>query len=230
MPKISTLSGDATSPRPKKNGIIVAHIVNNKGGWGKGFVLAVDKVSPCPKAAYKAWAEAHNRDIPLGETQFVEALPGYFVSNMCAQDGLKGTDENPCLVDYKALERCLRMTFHRAIRLSYHVHIPEGMGSGLAGGDKDTILKLIQKTAEEVEKKTTIPNPPELNIFLWKFDDTSANSYVAPVVADAPVPPPVPPVPPHPSATHVPTQQDAPPVEETGAKLTTNADDIAGLG
>ena len=76
MAKIETRIGDATSPRPKKNGVIVAHLVNNKGAWGGGFVHALNDLSPVPAAAYKAWAAANQKDIPLGQVQFVEILPG----------------------------------------------------------------------------------------------------------------------------------------------------------
>ncbi len=42
MTTIQYLKGDATSPQAKGTKII-AHICNDIGGWGKGFVLAVSK-------------------------------------------------------------------------------------------------------------------------------------------------------------------------------------------
>ncbi len=34
---------------------MVAHVCNDIGGWGKGFVLAVSRRWPEPEAAYRAW-------------------------------------------------------------------------------------------------------------------------------------------------------------------------------
>lgn len=180
---IEIKTGDATAvSRTPKNGVIIAHIVNCKGAWGGGFVLALSKMSPIPVAAYKAWHEQSQGDIPMGETQFVEVETGKFVANMCAQ-----TLGTGCLVDYRALERCLKVTFLRALRLGYQVHIPAGMGSGLAGGDKAKILGIIEAMKKRTETsskfakwvKEHTDTPLELNITLWEFDDTTAESYVS---------------------------------------------------
>ncbi|WP_253732040.1 hypothetical protein [Listeria monocytogenes] len=42
MTQITYLKGDATNPMAKGNKII-AHICNDVGGWGKGFVLAISR-------------------------------------------------------------------------------------------------------------------------------------------------------------------------------------------
>lgn len=42
MKMINYLKGDATNPEISGNKII-AHICNDVGGWGKGFVVAVSK-------------------------------------------------------------------------------------------------------------------------------------------------------------------------------------------
>ena len=54
MAVITYLKGDATQPQAKGNRII-AHVCNDPGGWGKGFVVAVSKRWPEPEAAYRAW-------------------------------------------------------------------------------------------------------------------------------------------------------------------------------
>ncbi|MBV9509840.1 MAG: Appr-1-p processing protein, partial [Caulobacteraceae bacterium] len=51
---ITYLKGDATQPTGKGNKII-AHICNDLGGWGKGFVLALSKRWPQPEAAFRQW-------------------------------------------------------------------------------------------------------------------------------------------------------------------------------
>jgi len=118
----------------------------------------------------------------LGIAQFVEIKTGLFVSNMIAQDRYPDSHDDGCAVDYEALKRCLLITFHRAIRWGYGVHMPAGMGSGLAGGNKDTVLQLIEQCAAEVESSEwSKRNNATLDITLWEFEDTASTSYVPPV-------------------------------------------------
>lgn len=49
MTEITYLKGDATTPQARGNKII-AHVCNDLGGWGKGFVLAISKRWPEPAA------------------------------------------------------------------------------------------------------------------------------------------------------------------------------------
>jgi len=51
--QIQYLKGDATDPKVHGTAI-VAHICNDKGGWGKGFVLAVSKRPVCSGAPLPA--------------------------------------------------------------------------------------------------------------------------------------------------------------------------------
>lgn len=175
--------GSAISPRPTSDhGVIIAHLCNSVSAWGAGFVLAVNQLSAIPRKAYKEMAQRHNKNIPLGETQFCEVEPNLWVANMVAQNGIdKSVDPNGCLVDYKALDRCLRTVFERAVLLGCHVHIPSGMGSGLAGGSEQMIHDLIKTRASNtpidlLEKQMRfVPH-----ITLWEFQDTAAASYVGP--------------------------------------------------
>lgn len=184
--KIEIKTGDITTVRPKEMGIIIGHCCNSEGAWGAGFVLAVNQISLAPSAAYKAWAKEKNGNIPLGIVQFVEAIPGLFVANMIAQNGIKKTQSDGCLVDYVALERCLKVTFTRAVRLPCEVHLPAGIGSGLAGGDRDKIHGIIRSAAEVVEQhsqaskliETATGEKPELRITLWEYTDTNSPSFI----------------------------------------------------
>lgn len=54
MTQITYLKGDATNPMGKGNKII-AHICNDVGGWGKGFVLAISRKWKEPEKAYRKW-------------------------------------------------------------------------------------------------------------------------------------------------------------------------------
>lgn len=67
--------GDATSPQARGPKII-AHICNDLGGWGKGFVLAVSRRWPEPERAYRQWhRERSGNDFGLGAVQLIQVRP-----------------------------------------------------------------------------------------------------------------------------------------------------------
>lgn len=179
---LQVIKGDATTPRPSKGeGVIIAHIANSVGGWGAGFVLALSKLSKAPEMAYRELARdfdvvrnKNSNRIPLGIVQFVECKPDncagtYIVANMIAQNGLdRAATPDGCLVDYAALEKCLTEVCKRAAALGFNLHMPAGMGSGLAGGDKQRITQMIQN----------IQQSTNANVTLWEFEDKSAPSFV----------------------------------------------------
>jgi len=69
MTGITYLKGDATQPQTKGNKII-AHICNDLGGWGKGFVLAISNRWPEPEAEYRQWhRQRAKNNFSLGEVQ-----------------------------------------------------------------------------------------------------------------------------------------------------------------
>lgn len=177
MAGIEIKTGSATDPQPENGrGILIAHISNDCGAWGKGFVLAVNKVSLAAKGAYQGLAKDHGNLIPRGLVQIVELKPDVFAANMIAQQGIKKSG-NPCLVDYKALEQCLKILFKRAIQLNCDVHIPAGIGSGLAGGDRTVIHQMIRTQAAICQ---TLLDSIGVNVTLWEFTDASSDSFVAP--------------------------------------------------
>jgi O-acetyl-ADP-ribose deacetylase (regulator of RNase III) len=64
--------GDATTP-VGKGPKVIAHVCNDRGGWGKGFVLALSRRWPEPEAAYRRWYREHARnDFALGAVQLVQ--------------------------------------------------------------------------------------------------------------------------------------------------------------
>ena len=66
MTDLKIIKGDATSPQAK--GVkIIAHICNDRGGWGKGFVVAISRRWPEPEEAYRAWhRDRAQNDFSLG--------------------------------------------------------------------------------------------------------------------------------------------------------------------
>lgn len=144
MTEITYLQGDATQPQSKGNKII-AHICNDLGGWGKGFVLAISKRWPEPEAEYRLWhRERAKNSFGLGEVQFVNVEKYIWIANMIGQRGMKTGSKGPP-VRYLAIEQCLATVTDKAGELSASVHMPR-IGCGLAGGKWNQIEPLIQQT------------------------------------------------------------------------------------
>lgn len=145
---ITYLHHDAT--KPLSSTCVIAHVVNNKGGFGKGFVVPLGKEYPLVKDHYKFWAKgktthgfgASKPPFELGETQFVIAERNVVVANMLAQDGYK-SPSNPHPLDMKALGRCLRATFRFASAYNAVVQMPM-IGSQNGGGDWNEIKLMIE--------------------------------------------------------------------------------------
>lgn len=135
--------GDAT--RPKGVGRqIIAHIVNDAGGWGAGFVLALSKRWPDPQRAYGEWyAQRESNDFRLGALQMVRVEESIWVANMLAQHGVQADEAGPP-IRYAALEQALGALSQRALQLDASVHMPR-IGCGLAGGSWDEVEPRVQR-------------------------------------------------------------------------------------
>ncbi|MGC4044938.1 MAG: macro domain-containing protein [Armatimonas sp.] len=144
MNGIVYIKGDATSPQASGNKII-AHVCNDIGGWGRGFVLAISARWPEPEAAFRQWhRERASNDFALGAVQLVPVGDYLWVANMIGQCGIKrGSKGVP--IRYDAVEACLENLAVHAVELDASVHMPR-IGCGLAGGTWDRIELLISKT------------------------------------------------------------------------------------
>lgn len=136
--------GDASRPIGPPP-IIIAHVCNDQGGWGKGFVLALSRRWSEPASRYRAWhAGMLRKDFGLGQVQFVPVMDRLFVANMVAQKGYR-SEEHPRPLQYGALEKCLRTVAERAVKLGATVHMPR-IGIGFGGGSWDVIEPMIEST------------------------------------------------------------------------------------
>lgn len=138
MKKIIYTTGDATAPQGNGPKIII-HICNDRGGWGKGFVLAISKRWRMPEQVYRE-AFDHNLPRELGVIQLVQVAPDLYVINMIAQVLGDPTGVN---VRYDALEKCIQQVAEHAKHYLASVHMPR-IGCGLAGGRWEAIEPLIQ--------------------------------------------------------------------------------------
>lgn len=148
---IQYVRGDATTPKGGGARFIV-HVCNNRGGWGKGFVLAISKKWKMPEEKYREWSKKQT-DVragffELGATQIVEVEKHLWVCNMVAQDGY-ASDENPVAIRYDALETCLLKVGTNARIWKGSVHMPR-IGCGLAGGKWEKVEPIILKTLEGI--------------------------------------------------------------------------------
>ncbi|AXG66244.1 hypothetical protein SEA_ANNADREAMY_152 [Streptomyces phage Annadreamy] len=141
---VTYVKGDATKPQgdgPK----IIAHVCNDKGGWGAGFVLALNKLSPKPEQEYRSWYKSHAFPfLPLGKTQSVRVSEDLWVYNMIAQHGTV-SKLNPQPLSYEALEIALERLAAEAEYMNATVHMPR-IGCGLAGGKWDVVESIINRT------------------------------------------------------------------------------------
>jgi O-acetyl-ADP-ribose deacetylase (regulator of RNase III) len=151
---IQYVQGDATAP-PGKGAKLLAHICNDRGKWGKGFVLALSRRWPEPEAAYRDWYRSRGQnDFALGAVQFVQVRPDLCVANMVAQEGMTAKAGVPP-IRYAALEQCLSKLAAKARELNASVHMPR-IGCGLAGGKWEEIEPLLVKTLGESGVPVTV--------------------------------------------------------------------------
>jgi O-acetyl-ADP-ribose deacetylase (regulator of RNase III) len=138
MSSVHYVAGDATQPQgegPK----IIAHICNDVGAWGAGFVLAISRRWPEPEKQYRKLTAS-----ALGDCQLVQVEPNLWVANLIAQHGTYPQNGVPP-IRYVALDDALYQLSIDVIAHDASVHMPR-IGCGLAGGTWDQIEPIIQET------------------------------------------------------------------------------------
>lgn len=144
MSEIKYVIGDATLPEGEGPRII-AHICNDYGGWGAGFVLALSQRDAAPEMAYRSWfaGDGPTLFVPkapfsLGKVQIARYDPfqqkNVYVANMIAQKGDK------CSMVFLAM--CLNKLRVIAENLGASVHMPR-IGTGLGGAKWEHVELLV---------------------------------------------------------------------------------------
>jgi len=158
---IQYVKGDATQPQgtgPR----VIAHIVNDEGKWGSGFVVALSRRDAFAEECYREWhhqgvwydEDLGRQPFQLGQTQIVALDPfPIFAANMVAQHGVRHSSSAPRAVQYDALEKCLSQLADFCLHLYPEgaiasVHMPR-IGCGLGGGSWDEIEPIIRKCLTE---------------------------------------------------------------------------------
>lgn len=129
----------------------VLHVCNNVGAWGKGFVLAVNQLSPLPKQKY---VEDHRAGkLALGSWRIVPTHDVFHVVNIVAQKGLPSKD-NPVPFSQKHFDEAISEIAGNAQRFSEanntpFVFVAPTLGAGLARGNWGTIKSTLSQRINE---------------------------------------------------------------------------------
>lgn len=141
---ITYKTGDALDFSDIKQNAIIAHVCNDIGGWGRGFVVSVSQKCPVVEHAYRAWSKGQwdcDFTFKLGNTQFVQTHSDIWFANMVAQHDIKTIDGiQP--IRYDALSKCLVDVNKFAIANNAVIRMPR-IGCGLAGGSWSVVEALI---------------------------------------------------------------------------------------
>lgn len=144
---IEYVTGSATQPQlfAKGKHQIIAHIVNDVGAWGGGFTGALSReFGYSPMDFYQEQLRKGN--LHLGQVAFYyEHTEKLFIANLCAQEGVgQGADGRPP-IRYAALDYCLGAlaAFARSGG-NVGIHMPR-IGAGLAGGDWEVIVEIVER-------------------------------------------------------------------------------------
>ncbi|GLW52189.1 macro domain-containing protein [Kitasatospora phosalacinea] len=152
---ITYLRGDATAPGGKGPRII-AHVCNDLGGWGRGFVLALSRRWPEPEAAFRRWhRERATNDFGLGALQLVQVTPQLWVANLVGQRGIRTGRSTGVPVRYEAIDAALAKLAPEALRLGASVHMPR-IGCGLAGGKWERVEPLVTARLTDQDVPVTV--------------------------------------------------------------------------
>lgn len=158
MTEIRYVTGDATVPQGEGMRFI-AHVCNNVGGWGRGFVVALSKRSRTPEDCYRRWYRERmyeGAEFRLGEIQRADyTSPDTHVINMIAQDGVRHDPQAPPAISYPALRECLDKLgcmagyWQEATGMVPDIHMPR-IGCGLGGGDWAVVEEAILASLVDV--------------------------------------------------------------------------------
>lgn len=127
---------------------IIIHVVSNKGGFGKGFASSVAKKYPQVKKIYKEWynrpMESAKPPFKLGSNQYINIDENLTFINMLAQNGYK-SKSNPVPLDYDMLGLCLLKVRQYTKGFEGEIWMPDLIGCGLAGDNREKVLELIEE-------------------------------------------------------------------------------------
>jgi len=123
---------------------IIAHICNDIGKWGSGFVVPLSKKFPKSEREYRSWHKCdilYNKEFKLGNMILVKVTDNIYVANMIAQHDIRWKN-NIAPIRYNDLRKCLNELNKHAISLNASIHMPR-IGAARAGGSWNEIESII---------------------------------------------------------------------------------------
>lgn len=168
---ITYRQGDASDPQGPGTHII-AHVCNDIGAWGRGFVLSLSQRWPKSEQMYRRWYQDQERcllnpdlstsitigqPMRLGNVQYVRVdtreedgrQVHTYVANMVGQTGIMARGGTPP-IRYDALRKCLEhVAFFSQVVGGATVHMPR-IGCGLAGGKWNEVAPIVQEALQDV--------------------------------------------------------------------------------
>jgi hypothetical protein len=129
------------------NKILIPHVTNNSGKWGRGFVVSLSAYDKKPELEYRLWHKNGVwRDIKfnLGEVQIIECNSNVKIANMISQNDVKSFS-NPIPLKYWALSKTMCHIRDNWNNFNLNEIWCPRFGSGLAGGKPDYIETLINE-------------------------------------------------------------------------------------
>lgn len=126
---------------------IIAHQCNCQGVMGAGLAKAIRSLWPAVYNSY--WHDYEHHGLKLGTVSVIHVGPELAVANLMAQE-YYGRKPGVVYTDYKALRSCLwalrqYREYNPNVDPTWPIYIPYKMGCGLAGGDWDTVSKIINE-------------------------------------------------------------------------------------
>lgn len=161
--------GDATRPaKTADEAVVIAHVVNDEGKWGRGFVVALSKWDDGPERQYRRWHRVGamtTQPFELGQVQFCHFGPqtdDLWVANMVAQRGWRRGGDDPQALDLDALRACLRRLQPGVVSLhggGTRVVMPR-IGCGLGGARWEDVEPVIQAELVDLGVPVTVYSLP----------------------------------------------------------------------
>lgn len=149
--------GDATAPRGSIDDVkVIVHCCNDVGGWGAGFVKALEAKWPILPKRYRAWHRVgHDFNVDfatsptnfeiayfqLGGIQLVPVAEDIIVCNLIGQHDIMTDEKGKEPIRYWAINEGLKM-LDNLTPSDWAIHMPR-MGCGLAGGTWGEMEKII---------------------------------------------------------------------------------------
>lgn len=143
---MKTRQGDLFEAIEEARPLLIAHVVNSIGKWGKGFTEPLSRKYPFAETTYRKWS---SRGLSLGKTLIVPVARRIFVAHMCAQDGVYSRN-NPVPFNLEALKLALIPVGEFAYATGCPIWMPK-IGAGLGRGNWDDIANTIGNELKELD-------------------------------------------------------------------------------